>query len=114
MDNNLNPLVGELWEVLILSENKKEKPKQLRLIKKTEVTYSFSDPDTDPYCPILFHVLIEKCKLIKKIAENEFTKINGIPDMFYENRTTKNKLNTYSFNWSIDKDKYLSGDTSPN
>lgn len=108
------PEVGEVWEVVLPSRTHYERTKQLRLIRKTEQTYSFSEPDTDPYCPVLYHIVIDKCKLLYKIPENPNTKINGVPDEYYERKiTTKNPMPNV-FNWSIDKNKYLSGNTSPN
>jgi len=109
-----NPEVGELWEVVFPSRTHYEKIKQLRLIKKSEMTYSFSDPDTDPYCPVLYHISIDKCKLLQRIPENPLTKINGIPDEYYENKLVSKSFTSSIINWSIDKKKYLAGKTSPN
>jgi len=111
---NQNPEVGELWEVLMPSRQSLQKRQQLRLVKKTEMTYSFSDPDTDPYCPILIHIRIEDCKLVQRIPEKEFTRINGIPDTYYEQKNKNTGPSVNSSSWSIDKSKYLSGNTSPN
>ena len=109
-----NPEVGELWEVILPSRQSFEKIRQLRLVKKTEMTYSFSDPDTDPYCPVLIHIQIDKCKLVQKIPEKEYTRINGIPDDYYDSKPKETTSYTSISNWFIDKDKYLSGSTSPN
>jgi len=110
----LVPEPGELWEIVLPGNGKQEKIKQLRLVKRSEMTYTFADPDCSIYFPKPIHLQIPKCKLVRKIPECPMTKINGIPDSFYEDKTDNLKKPRPVFNWSIDKQKYINGEIKPN
>jgi hypothetical protein len=110
----LVPEPGELWEVVLPSRGKTENIKQLRLIKKSEMTYTFSEPDCSVFFPKPIHIPIPRCKLKRRVAERTTTRINGIPDEFYEEKEQQNTKPPVTYNWSFDPQKYLSGEIKPN
>lgn len=105
------PEVGQVWEVLLRDNRKMEEIKQLRLIKKTEMTYTFADPNDNPYYPVLHHIRICNCILNKQIIEDFQTRIIGFPDQFYDNRVLsgpqKPKPNIF---WKFYPERYVCAD----
>jgi hypothetical protein len=111
---DLVPEPGELWEIIVSGGSRNEKTKQLRLVKKSEMTYTFSEPDCSVYFPKPIHIPIPKCKLVRRIQEIKHTKINGIPDEYYEDKNDILTQPPTIYNWKFDKEKYINGDIGPN
>lgn len=97
------PEIGELWEVVFSSQSKYEVIRQLKLIRKTEMTYTFVDPDDDPYYPVLNHVLIRDCVLRNRIDDDCKTKPVGL-DQYYNSNSDPPALP--AIQWSFDPLRY--------
>lgn len=107
MTSTTLPKVGETWEVLFKHRSKHEQFRQMKLIKETEMSYIFVDPDDNAYCPVRWNIRKCHCVLNEKIETDFQTRINGFPDAFYDERMAIGPQKPRpSVFWQFDASKY--------
>lgn len=102
------PQVGQVWRLIIQDQRRYEKEVILKLLRRTELTYSWCDPDDSIYHPIPWHVLIRDCILLERIPEDWQTRIVGVDESFYDERILRGPMRPKpAVNWSFDPKPYL-------
>lgn len=106
-----HPICGRVYQIITAGGGAGDAIRELKLVRKTELTYSWCDPDDDPFHPVLIHVLIRDCTIVAQVPKDWQTRMHGVPVAFYDRRVARGPLKPKPVvTWSFDPQPYIEAD----